>query len=121
MSSARPEDRLQDILDNIARIERHVGAMTRAEFCANDLVRDAVERCFARISEAAVKLGETMDAQHPDVPWLQIRRFGNVLRHAYDQVLEDVLWETVQQRLGPLRAACVQELARLNQGQAFER
>jgi uncharacterized protein with HEPN domain len=113
MPTTRPEDRLRDILENIDRIERYVGAMTREDFHANELVRDAVERCFARISEAAVKLGETLDTRYPDVPWLHIRRFGNVLRHAYDQIVDDVLWETIRVRLGSLRVACTAELNRL--------
>ena len=95
--------------------------MTRDGFRANDLVRDAVERCFSRISEAAAKLGDVLDARYPDVPWVQVRRFGNVLRHAYDQVIDDVIWETVQRRLGPLRAARAQELAALNAGRAVDR
>lgn len=121
MPSGRPEDRLHDILDNIARIERYVGSMTLKDFRNNDITRDAVERCLARISEGAVKLGETLDRRYPDVPWLQIRRFGNVLRHAYDQIIDDMIWETVRLRLGPLRAACMTELDALNKGQPFQR
>lgn len=46
----------------------------------------AVERCLERICEAAAKLGDMAAHLMPDQPWQKIRSFGNVLRHAYDEI-----------------------------------
>jgi uncharacterized protein with HEPN domain len=38
---------------------------------------------------------------------------GNVYRHEYDNVAEDAVWRTVQQRLAPLLAFVDDEISRL--------
>ncbi|MBA3404569.1 MAG: DUF86 domain-containing protein [Gemmatimonadaceae bacterium] len=57
MPSSDPSQRFQDILDNIARIEKYTAGMDSVSFMEDLKTYDAVERCLARISEAAVKLG----------------------------------------------------------------
>jgi uncharacterized protein with HEPN domain len=39
---------------------------------------------------------------------------GNVYRHDYDNVAEEIVWRTVQHNLAPLRAAVERELARFS-------
>lgn len=73
---------------------------------------DAVERCLERISEAAAKLGDRAAEMMPDQPWPKIRSLGNRLRHEYDGIREDRLWDIVQTDLASLCAAC--ETALLN-------
>jgi uncharacterized protein with HEPN domain len=41
-----------------------------------------------------------------DQPWQEIRSLGNLLRHAYDDVLFGRLWTTIQDELPALRHAC---------------
>jgi uncharacterized protein with HEPN domain len=112
MPSRQRDRRLNDIIENVDRIRRHVREMTLDEYLQNEKTRDAVERCLQRISEAAAKLGDLMDDRYPEVPWRDIRRFGNVLRHDYDEVDGVLLWRTIQERLDPLRHACAAELGR---------
>jgi uncharacterized protein with HEPN domain len=54
----------------------------------------------------------------PDQPWHKIRALGNRLRHEYDAIREDRLWDIVQIDLPALRAACEDALRRLREGQA---
>jgi uncharacterized protein with HEPN domain len=51
----------------------------------------------------------------PDQPWPEIRALGNRLRHEYDAIREDRLWDIVQIDLPPLRAACEETLLRLKE------
>jgi uncharacterized protein with HEPN domain len=67
--------------------------MEREAFETDSRTRDAVERCLKRMSEAAAKLGPDADALAPGPPWKAVRSFGNVLRHAYDQVDPARIWE----------------------------
>ena len=93
-----------DILDNIARIERHVGSLDRDALARDGLRRDAVERCLERVCEAGVRLGVHAEALMPDQPWRAIRGLGNRLRHAYDRIDFAVVWIVIADRLPELKA-----------------
>jgi uncharacterized protein with HEPN domain len=51
--SKDPLQRLEDILENIARIDQYTKGLDAAAFVEDRMVYDAVERCLERISEAA--------------------------------------------------------------------
>ena len=110
MPSDVPIERLTDIITNIDRVRAHLKGVTLGtEFDAK--TRDAVERCLERISEAAKKLGAAVEEAQPNIPWRNIRGLGNVLRHEYDAVDDVAIKQIIEQELGPLRQACVDELA----------
>jgi uncharacterized protein with HEPN domain len=110
MPSDIPQERLRDIIHNIDRVRAHLkGTAPGSEL--DDKTRDAVERCLERISEAAKKLGPIMEERQPQVSWRGIRGLGNVLRHEYDAVDDATIGRIIEQELGPLRKACVSELA----------
>jgi uncharacterized protein with HEPN domain len=46
----------------------------------------------------------------PDQPWHKIRAFGNVLRHEYDAIREDMLFEIATKDLPGLCAAAAEAL-----------
>jgi len=99
-----PAECIAAIIANAGRIETYIAGMDRDSFESNELVRDAVERCLERICEAAHRLGESAATLMPDQPWADIRGMGNRLRHAYDRINRDVLWNTVKHRLPSLAA-----------------
>ena len=91
--------------------------MDLAGFEEDHKTYDAVERCLERISEAAAKLGDLASALMPEQPWGKVRALGNRLRHEYDAIREDRLWDIVQIDLPALCAACEDALRRLRAGQ----
>jgi uncharacterized protein with HEPN domain len=99
-----PADCLADILENVARIEAYVAGLDRDAFERDGRTRDAVERCLERICEAAFRLGDAAAHLMPDQPWPDIRGLGNRLRHAYDRVNLDVIWNAVRVELPGLAA-----------------
>ena len=105
-----PPASLPDILENLVRIERYAAGLDREAFVGNTLRRDAVERCLERTCEAAFRLGEKAAELAPSQPWGDIRGMGNRLRHAYDRIDLDVLWNTVRDRLPSLKADAEQAL-----------
>lgn len=108
MSTDREALRLQDIIDNIARIESHVSGMEFARFAADEMAIDAVERCLMRITEAVIKIGpERMAAISPRTPVEAVRGLGNLLRHDYDGVDLGTIWRTVTGSLPELKADCL--------------
>ncbi len=86
--------------------------MDLVAFEENRLVYDAVERCVERITEAATKLGDMALYLMPDQPWQKIRAFGNILRHEYDTIREDRLFEIVKTDLPGLCTAAEEALQR---------
>jgi uncharacterized protein with HEPN domain len=99
------------MLANIARIRRHTGGMTAEIFLADEKAQDAVERCLERISEAARKIGDRLDAKYPTVEFHKLRQLGSVLRRDYDDFSADLLWVSLTERLDVLENACRQDLA----------
>ena len=100
--------RLQDIVDNIERIESHISGFDAAGFEADPKTVDAVERCLLRIAEAVIKIGPERMAQiSPRTPVDAVRGLGNLLRHDYDKVDLGIIWHTITASLPDLRADCL--------------
>ncbi|MGB3809311.1 MAG: HepT-like ribonuclease domain-containing protein [Parvibaculum sp.] len=110
MPSKTPEKRLGDILEQIARIESHIVDMNYDTFVDDQKTLDAVERCLERICEAARKVGDRYDEKYPDVQFNKLRDFGSMLRHDYDVIISDRIWEAATERLPILKAAVRAEL-----------
>jgi uncharacterized protein with HEPN domain len=106
MSSSRARDHLRDIVENVRLIRDYTAGMDRAAFDADSRTRDAVERCLARLSEAAVRLGPDADRLCPGLQWRDMRGLGKHLRHAYGQIDPDEIWNFVNRDLGPPDEAC---------------
>lgn len=69
-----------------------------------------MERKLLVISEAAVRLGQDALLSAPVVPWHKIRGMGNWIRHQYDRVDLETVWNTVKDDLPALKAAVQQAL-----------
>ncbi len=46
-----------------------------------------------------------MKARFPLIPWIDIANIGNHIRHAYDSVDAEILWNVYRYELGALEAA----------------
>jgi uncharacterized protein with HEPN domain len=108
-----PAESLSDIVENAERLGAYLSGIDRAAFVENGLVRDAVERCLERICEAAHRLGDQAAVLMPEQPWGDIRGMGNRLRHAYDRINADVVWNAARHDIPELAAAAVGALAGL--------
>jgi uncharacterized protein with HEPN domain len=108
-----PADSLADIVENIARIESYIAGLDRTAFSKDGRTRDAVERCLERVCEAAFRLGDDAAVLVPGQRWNDIRGMGNRLRHAYDRIRLDVLWNAITKNLPELKTQVERALARL--------
>lgn len=68
-----------------------------------------------RISEAAIKLADAANDLVPDRPWSEVRGVGNHLRHAYDRVDPDIIWEIIVGDLPGLKKGCLEAIDRLRE------
>lgn len=111
MSSSRAPLYHRHILNGIEAIESFTQGVTFEDFRTGPMRVAAVERMLLTISEAAKRLGPEAEALCPGQPWHKIRAVGNWLRHQYDRIDLQSIWDTVTDDLPPLKAAVTLALA----------
>lgn len=99
-----PEDRLQDILLNIAKIDRATRGMDANQFAENEIVRGATERFLGIICEAALRLPNDVKQSTNDIDWRAMNDFGNVLKHGCHSIKVEAVWNILQNHIPPLKA-----------------
>jgi uncharacterized protein with HEPN domain len=97
--------RLADILDAIRGIEDTVGGIGFDTYLDVWHMRRATERGIEIISEASRHIPEDLKALFPDVPWIDIATIGNILRHEYARVDDQIIWNIVETDLPALEVA----------------
>ncbi|OQB38989.1 MAG: hypothetical protein BWY06_01823 [Candidatus Latescibacteria bacterium ADurb.Bin168] len=95
-------ERLLDILDAIALIERYA-ARGREAFERDELVQTWIVHHLLIIGEAAASLGPDFHAQHPAVSWKEIVAMRNVLVHHYFGIDCEEVWGVVERDLPVLK------------------
>jgi len=116
MAKTPLRDRLWHITEAIDAIERLCSDKDFASFTGDPDLVAAVERYIERLSEASRHVPEASKQKHPHVDWRGVADIGNVLRHAYDQVIDQEVWETVTKDLVPLRLAVAAILKEIAEG-----
>jgi uncharacterized protein with HEPN domain len=104
---------LQQILEAIVGIELATEGLGFAGFREDWVVRHAVQRAIEIISEASRRLPDTLTATEPGIPWPKVKGVGNILRHEYHKVQDEIVWEVVEKHLPPLKAAILRMLGRV--------
>jgi uncharacterized protein with HEPN domain len=102
---------LRDILDGIGMIDQFGRGMDSEAFRQDPKTVAAAERKLLLISEAAMRLGEDAERLCPGLTWRNSRGIGNWLRHRYDRVDVETVWNTVTDDLPPLKAGVTRALA----------
>lgn len=102
MSPRDWRDRIRDILEAIAEIRRFTQGMDYAAFKADDKSVRAVEMNFIIIGEAATQIPEDVEEKYSSIPWSLMRAMRNRIVHAYFNVDERLMWDTVQNDLPAL-------------------
>ena len=95
----------QDILDSIALIDLFLKDLDLEGYKGDLKTKSAVERQLQIITEAAYRLGDEADVLCPGPNWKGFMGMGNILRHAYHKVDDEIVWNTVKTDLPTLRQA----------------
>lgn len=97
-----PAERLRDILDAIAHIERYA-ARGRQAFERDELIQNWFVRHLQIIGEAAYALPKDLRDQRPDIPWSEIIGMRHILVHDYFVIDIDIVWDAVERDLPDLK------------------
>jgi len=95
-------DRVRDILDAISEVQKFTGGMDYETFKGDDKSIRAVEMNFIIIGEAANQIPEEIEEKYTTIPWDLMRAMRNRIVHAYFNVDEKLMWDTIQDELPPL-------------------
>jgi uncharacterized protein with HEPN domain len=95
-------ERLEDILDAIARIEKY-SARGREAFESDELIQTWVVQHLQIIGEAASRVSDEMQSAHPEIAWANIVAMRNIIVHEYFGVDRDEVWSTVEFDLPTLK------------------
>jgi uncharacterized protein with HEPN domain len=112
MPSKSPAQRLSDIVENVDAIDAFTAWMDFDAFAADRKTVYAVVRALEIISEASRRLPAELKVRHTDIDWVAVAAAGNIYRHEYEGVDENLIWHTVRYGLGTLRAVAAMELER---------
>ena len=95
----------EDILQSIDHIDEFLAGIDFEEYREDRKTRSAVERELQIITEAAIRLGDEAETLCPGPDWKGFRGMGNILRHVYHRVDDEIVWNTVKEELPPMRTA----------------
>ncbi|HEY0122731.1 MAG TPA: HepT-like ribonuclease domain-containing protein [Rhizobium sp.] len=96
---------LAEILETIEGIETATAGKSLEDFKRDWLLRLAVQRALEIISEASRHIPDELLPIAPDIRWKQIRGIGNILRHEYHKIADDIVWAVVAENIAPLKVA----------------
>ncbi len=101
-----------DILENIEILEGIRSEIpTLDQLSENPRLVSACERCLEINGEAAKHLPTDIREKHSAVPWRNIIGMRDILAHGYFAVSHAVIWDTMNNDLGILKAAAETMLA----------
>jgi uncharacterized protein with HEPN domain len=99
-----------------AGIEQAVAGKSLDDYQTDWLLRHALQRAIEIISEASRALPDDIKALRPEVPWPQVKAIGNVLRHEYHGLSEQILWGVIADEIPRPRIAIDDLSARFANG-----
>jgi uncharacterized protein with HEPN domain len=91
--------RARDILDCIAKIQKHTRGFDFDRFERDDKTIDAVLRNLEIIGEAARHITPEIRKRYSDLPWKEMQTMRNIVVHEYHGVNLKIIWQTVMEDL----------------------
>ena len=97
---------LDDILEAIHQIRTYVTNQDEAAFAADRKTQDAVIRNLEIIGDAAGNLPPEIKQIAQEIDWRKITGLRNILVHECFGINLPIVWDVVQNKLGPLETVC---------------
>ena len=87
---------LNHIRTNIELARSFVAGHSYETFCKDLRTVYAVVRCLEIISDATRRLTDDLKGRHSSLAWANVAGAGNIYRHNYEDVLNEIVWQTVK-------------------------
>jgi uncharacterized protein with HEPN domain len=102
-NSIGDKQRIEHILDAIRHIENFTVGITYEDYLNNYQLRLALVKLLEIIGEAASMLSDDLRQEFSDIEWRTLRAVRNILVHEYFGISYDIIWESIQQDIQPLK------------------
>jgi uncharacterized protein with HEPN domain len=96
---------LHDMLEAIDRIEQILAGKSSDDFAASWQMQWLAQRAIEIISEASRAIPDDLTATRPEIPWARVRAIGNVMRHEYDGLSNQIVWNVLVDEFPRLKEA----------------
>lgn len=90
---------LEDMLEAALKIKRYTKEHTYKSFTESDITTDAVVRNFEIIGEAANRVDDEFQLNHPELEWKHLRGFRNRIVHEYFGIDYEIIWTIIENDL----------------------
>jgi uncharacterized protein with HEPN domain len=91
-------------MEAAARINAYIKGLSKDQFKADNKTLDAVVRNLQVIGEAVKKVPTSVRKKAPEVDWKRMAGLRDILVHEYFAVDPEIVWDIVQNKLGPLES-----------------
>ena len=91
----RDFDRIEHMIDAIAKARTSVAGLTKEAFFENDDKKAAAERYIMIVGEAASRLSDEIKSKYPNVPWREACDMRNFVAHEYMKVDYSLVWDAI--------------------------
>ena len=96
--------RLYHALEAAQKVQRFARGHSRASLSHDEGLQLILARLLEILGEATGSVSPECRSKYPDLPWSSMKAMRNWLAHAYFDINLDILWNVVQEQLGPLIA-----------------
>lgn len=89
---------IKTIIDYCNRIQEHVAYFEslNEDFFETPILQDACSLIIIQIGEYVNRLSDDFKMGHESIPWNEIIGMRNVHTHHYEDVINELVWETIQ-------------------------
>ena len=98
----RDDALILDMLTASQKIIEFIADMDFDQFEKNDLVQSAVIQKIQILGEATRNITDGLKAQYPEIEWSKIIGMRNRIAHEYFNIVPQIVWDTIKNKIKPL-------------------
>jgi uncharacterized protein with HEPN domain len=96
MSERDPLVSLRQAVDFIREAQALVEGLSLEELVADSVRLRAFERVMELIGESVKRVPDDFRMQYPSIPWRKITGMRDVISHAYEDLMYEILWDALE-------------------------
>ncbi len=100
---------IDSIIEAIDRIIEYTTDIKSADDFNNDYRNfDATMMNFVVIGEMVDKISDELKSNHPEIEWIKIKGFRNIVAHDYFGIDAEEVWQIIKNKIPDLKSALKQ-------------
>jgi uncharacterized protein with HEPN domain len=97
---------IDSIIEAIDRIIEYTTDIKSADDFNNDYRNfDATMMNFVVIGEMVDKISDELKSNHPEIEWIKIKGFRNIVAHDYFGIDAEEVWQIIRNKIPDLKSA----------------